>query len=90
MEKAYSLSGAINDIKNTIEEAKARVEQEKNITDILNDNEVICNEIIELKKYDNEILNKVIQKVFVYADDKIEVVWKMDNLFLEKIGKNNR
>ena len=90
MEKAYSLSGAINDIKNTIEEEKARVEQEKNITDILNDNEVICNEIIELKKYDNEILNKVIQKVFVYADDKIEVVWKMDNLFLEKIGKNNR
>ena len=90
MEKAYSLSGAINDIKNTIEEEKARVEQEKNIADILNDNEVICNEIIELKKYDNEILNKVIQKVFVYADDKIEVVWKMDNLFLEKIGKNNR
>lgn len=66
----------IPEIENEILEAQTAMAQAASKQTELND-------VAALKKYDAEVLSKIIDKVFIYGGGRIEIVWKMDDIFYD-------
>jgi DNA invertase Pin-like site-specific DNA recombinase len=64
----------IPEIENEIEEARKRIEEAGAKQTELND-------IAALQSFDKQVLHKIIDKVYVYGGGKIEILWKMDDIF---------
>ena len=54
-------------------EFKVRRAKEKNLEDIA-----------ALQTFDKEVLSKVIDKVYVYGPDRVEIIWKADDIFFRE------
>ena len=41
-------------------------------------------DIAALQTFDKEVLSKVIDKVYVYGPDRVEIIWKADDIFFRE------
>ncbi len=83
-ERLAALDKMIPDLEQRIKEAKENIEtsneKEKNLEDIA-----------ALQTFDKEVLSKVIDKVYVYGPDRVEIIWKAyDIFFREELPKKRK
>lgn len=72
--RIIEINQRIPEIENEIREAKEAMTRAAEKQTELND-------VAALREYDEEVLRKIIEKVFVYGGGKIEIVWKMNDIF---------
>lgn len=76
-ERLTALDKMIPDLEQRIKEAKENIEtsneKEKNLEDIA-----------ALQTFDKEVLSNVIDKVYVYGPDRVEIIWKADDIFFRE------
>ena len=84
--------------KTILEEATSRIseitfqitEMEKQITEAkekceeATEKETEVNEIAALHNFDKMQLSKIIEKVFIYGPGRMEIIWKMDDIFCQE------
>ena len=64
----------IPEIENEIEEARKKIEE-------AGAKQAELNDIAALQSFDKNVLYKIIDKVYVYGGGRIEIIWKMDDIF---------
>lgn len=64
----------IPEIENEIEEARKKIEE-------AGAKQAELNDIVALQTFDKNVLYKIIDKVYVYGGGRIEIIWKMDDIF---------
>ena len=64
----------ISEIENEIEEARKKIEE-------AGAKQAELNDIAALQSFDKNVLYKIIDKVYVYGGGRIEIIWKMDDIF---------
>ncbi len=76
-ERLAEIDRMIPDLEHRIKEAKDKMEtvseKENNLADIA-----------ALQTFDKEVLSKVIDKVYVYGPDRVEIIWKADDIFFRE------
>lgn len=43
-----------------------------------------ANEIAALQEFDKMQLSKIIEKVFIYGPERMEITWKIDDIFCQE------
>lgn len=64
----------IPEIENEIEEARKKIEE-------AGAKQAELNDIAALQSFDKNVLYKIIDKVYVYGGGRIEIIWKIDDIF---------
>lgn len=64
----------IEEMENDAREIRAAMEQAA-------DKQADLDDVAALIEYDEAVLSKIIQKIYVYGGDKVEIVWKLDDIF---------
>lgn len=67
----------IPDLERRIKEAKDKMET-------VSEKESCLSDIAALQTFDKEVLSKVIDKVYVYGPDRVEIIWKSDDIFFRE------
>lgn len=73
-ERIAEIDRRIMEIENKIEESRRKMEK-------VGEKQAELNDVAALKNFDKEILGKIIDKAYVYGGGRIEIFWKMDDIF---------
>lgn len=76
-ERLAEIELMIPDLEQRIREANEKLMKADERENTLSD-------IAALQTYDRDVLSKVIEKVYVYAPDKVEIIWKADDIFYQE------
>jgi chromosome segregation ATPase len=74
VERINEIERRIPEIENEIEESKKRLEE-------AGEKQTVLNEIAALQDFDKEVLHKIVDTVNVYGGGRIEIIWRMDDIF---------
>lgn len=73
-ERLAEIETLIPGLEQQIKEADKKMEG-------VNETENHLADIVALQSFDKEILSKVIERVYVYGADRVEIIWKTDDIF---------
>lgn len=73
-ERLIEIGKIIPDLERQIKEADKKIEG-------VSEKERTLSDIAALESFDREVLSKIIEKVYVYGPDKVEIIWKADDIF---------
>lgn len=76
-ERQAEINSMIPELENRIKEANEKMKS-------MGKSEKYLADIAALQTFDREILSKVIDKVYVYGPDKVEIIWKSDDTFFSE------
>ena len=76
-ERLAEIDRVIPDLEHRIKEAKDKMET-------VSEKESNLEDIAALQTFDKEVLSKVIDKVYVYGPDRVEIIWKADDIFFRE------
>jgi predicted RNA-binding Zn-ribbon protein involved in translation (DUF1610 family) len=76
LESLNEIDRRIPEIENEMEEFKKQIEE-------AGEKQADLNDVAALQTFDKAVLHKIIDRVFIYGGGRIEIVWKMDDFFLD-------
>ena len=76
-ERLAEIETLIPGLEQQIKEADKKMEG-------VNETENHLADIAALQSFDKEILSKVIERVYVYGADRVEIIWKTDDIFFSE------
>ncbi len=73
-EQLAEIEMRIPKLEQQIKEANQKLEE-------VSERESTLSDIAALQTFDQDVLLKVLEKVYVYGPDKVELVWRSDDIF---------
>lgn len=84
MEELEKTTSRISEITLQITELENEIATAKKKCDEATEKEMEVNEIAALQDFDKIQLSKIIEKVFIYGPGRMEINWKMDDIFYKE------
>ena len=84
MEELEKTTSRISEITLQIAELENEIAVAKKKCDEATEKEMEVNEIAALQDFDKIQLSKIIEKVFIYEPGRMEISWKMDDIFYKE------
>mgnify|MGYP000258401995 FL=1 len=84
MEELEKTTSRISEITLQIAELENEIATAKKKCDEATEKEMEVNEIAALQDFDKIQLSKIIEKVFIYEPGRMEISWKMDDIFYKE------
>lgn len=84
MEELEKTTSRISEITLQIAELENEIAVAKKKCDEATEKEMEVNEIAALQDFDKIQLSKIIEKVFIYEPGRMEINWKMDDIFYKE------
>ena len=84
MKELEKTTSRISEITLQITELENEIAIEKKKCDEATGKEMEVNEIAALQDFDKIQLSKIIEKVFIYGPGRMEIKWKMDDIFYKE------
>ncbi len=78
------IQGRLEEIGRLLPELECRMKEAKDKMETVSEKENSLADIAALKTFDREVLSKVIDKVYVYGPDRVEIIWKADDIFFRE------
>lgn len=79
-----SIQKRLEEIEEIIPGLEQRIKEAKEKMEGIGEQESSLTNIAALQTFDKEVLSKVIEKVYVYGADKVEIIWKFDDIFFSE------
>ena len=84
MKELEKTTSRISEITLQIAELENEIAVAKKKCDEATEKEMEVNEIAALQDFDKIQLSKIIEKVFIYEPGRMEISWKMDDIFYKE------
>ena len=84
MEELEKTTSQISEITLQITEMENQIAVAKKKCEEATEKEIEVNEIAALQDFDKMQLSKIIEKVFIYGPGRMEITWKMDDIFCQE------
>ena len=84
MKELEKTTSRISEITLQITELENEIAIAKKKCDEATGKEMEVNEIAALQDFDKIQLSKIIEKVFIYGPGRVEIKWKMDDIFYKE------